>query len=138
MSLPQHSAQAAKSRSGIDREWLKMDYLWEEAFQPGQGSLLSDLAGLAAPSGRILGTNQRLAQLLGSLRELGDTRSSWENTRSSIQTLILLRFFSVRDFPEQRPIKLRPGEKEVQREKLLARSKWKQKAAQSLPSLWCN
>lgn len=112
-----------------------MDYLWEEAFQPGQGSLLCDLAGLAAPSGRILGTNQRLAQLLGSLRELGDTRSSWENTRSSIQTLILLRFFSVRDFPEQRPIKLRPGGKEVQREKLLCKVKMEAKGCTEPPLL---
>lgn len=119
-----------------------MDYLWEEAFQPGQGSLLCDLAGLAAPSGRILGTNQRLAQLLGSLRELGDTRSSWENTRSnwentrsSIQTLILLRFFSVRDFPEQRPIKLRPGGKEVRREKLLCKVKMEAKGCTEPPLL---
>lgn len=62
--------------------------------------------------------------LLGSLRQQLRAGAAGRTSRARSQVLILLRFFSVRDFSEQRPIQLRPGgKKKVEREKLLPKVK---------------
>lgn len=62
---------------------------WTGGVQPGSAcsTLPSDLAGFAAPSGRILGTNQRLERAgcaPGQPEGAAEGRSSWENIGSSI------------------------------------------------------